>query len=59
LRVLPWTLLEVKRTLRARRGRVDLKRLTHFGSQALEFAAMRNANLTVLSYRNNGWNESP
>jgi len=33
--------------------------LTHFGSRALEFAAMRNANLTVFSYRNNGWNESP
>jgi len=32
---------------------------THFGSRALEFAAMRNANLTVFADRNNGWNESP
>jgi hypothetical protein len=28
-------------------------------SRALEFAAMRNENLTVFSYRNNEWNESP
>jgi hypothetical protein len=29
------------------------------GSRALEFAAMRNANLMVFADRNNGWNESP
>jgi len=33
--------------------------MTHFGSRELEFAAMRNAKLTVFADRNNGWNESP
>jgi hypothetical protein len=33
--------------------------MTHCGSRALEFAAMRNANLKVFADRNNGWNESP
>ena len=38
-----WTLLEVKRTLRARRGRVDLKRLTHSRHQPVSFAAVHGA----------------
>jgi hypothetical protein len=40
-----WTLLEVKRTLRALRRRVDPTRLTHLGHSTISFAVMHNVGI--------------